>query len=84
MSCDDDFDGAPDHVLEAVFEAASFLYSLSDAPGTRITSLDGAIFILRDPDHIERFEKLYFELLDKKTEKASLLLRAQAGDNLEN
>jgi len=63
---------------EALIEAMDFLFHLTDAPGTRIVrdgpqGSEGAIFIIRDPDLIEKFNAFYYELLDAEAEEGAVI-----------
>jgi hypothetical protein len=78
-------------LLAAMNEAIELLFTVSDAPGTRITreTSDGeaiaAVFVLRDPDHVAAFTKLYHELLDAESEQAPVFLpTCRVDDTVEN
>lgn len=63
---------------DALIEAMDFLFHLTDAPGTRIVrdgprGTEGAIFIIRDPDLIEKFNAFYYELLDAEAEEGAVI-----------
>jgi hypothetical protein len=63
---------------EALIEAMDFFFHLTDASGTRIVrdgprGTEGAIFIIRDPELIEKFNAFYYELLDVEAEKSTVI-----------
>jgi hypothetical protein len=67
---------------EALIEAMDFLFRLTDAPGTRIVrdgpqGPEGAIFIVRDPDLIEKFNAFYYELLDAEAEEGAVIFSSK-------
>lgn len=64
---------SPDLIAEAIAHAAEFLIDACPSDATRITrgpdGEHGAIFVLKDPDHVEEFTRLYFELFSESTEE---------------
>jgi len=82
---------ATDLLLAAMNEAIELLFTVSDASGTRITretpngEAIAAVFVLRDPEHVAAFTKLYHELLDAEVEEEPVFLPTCRGDDtLEN
>ena len=78
---------ATDLLLAAMNEAIELLFTVSDAPGTRITretpngEAIAAVFVLRDPEHVAAFTKLYHELLDAEVEEEPVFLPTCRGDD---
>lgn len=80
--CDDDEDErptTPELLAEAIAHATEFLFDACPSDATRITrgpdGEHGAIFILKDPEHVEAFTKFYIELFRESTERVDVVDR---------
>lgn len=84
-NCDDPPDDdprtspTPELLAEAIAHATEFLFDACASDATRITRGPngeyGAIFIIRDPAHVEAFTKFYIELFDDSTERVDVVDR---------
>ena len=68
---DDKRPTTPELLAEAIAHAAEFLFDACASDATRITRGPdgeyGAIFILKDPEHVEAFTKFYIDLVQEKS-----------------
>jgi hypothetical protein len=74
---DDERLETPELLAEAVAHATDFLFDACPGEATRITRGPdgefGAIFILRDPEHIAAFTKLYIETFREMEERVDVV-----------